>query len=288
MSQTQTVQTDATHTPNKSIFIVSAPRTTSTLLMRIFSNALTLLDGDDQPKELLEPFTQVYYLQPGKTPAPEFSLQEHWPQTPDAAIELINQARHKPMIIKDLAYQCEAFMDDDLIAEILTYCEPLFLIRSPESTALSALSPYAENNALAHFSEEDIGYCALLRLFKRFAAKMAKAPLVIEAEDYLTNPEGTLAKYFHALNLPFTDRTLSLPVTPPEIRERNPAYAVWGDTWYLNAYTTQKLTPKNPSHRKSPYQHLKEDPQTAAILASHLKEQLPAYQEIKVSGRKPM
>lgn len=283
MIHTRSISSASTHSP-KSIFILSAPRTTSTLLMRIFGNTQNPLLPNAHPRTLLEPFTQVFYLQPGQSPAPEFNPQTRWPQTPQAAQTLVRQSKSEFSIIKDLAYQCEPFMDDAFIREILEYIEPLFLVRSPDSTIPSALNPYAKSNTLNDFGEEDIGYLALLRVFERFKENMTHKPLVIEAESYLKNPVSVLSAYFEKLNLHFEEDVLNLPATTPASRAQDPAYAAWGDTWYLNAYATTQVKPKTKKTGAAPYKHLTENPKTAAIMQAHMETQVPAYLKIKTQG----
>lgn len=166
----------------KSVFILSAPRTTSTLLIRLLANDASARHQGCKTPVMLEPFTQAFYLQPNQSLAPEFHLKDAWPKTGTEAKAMIRTASDKFMVIKDLAYQCEPFLDDDFIQEMLTYIEPIFLIRSPKATTLSALDPYYKNQQLDEFSAQDVGFVELQRLFDRFSHHMQRRPLVIESE----------------------------------------------------------------------------------------------------------
>ena len=125
----------------KGIFIISAPRTTSTLLMRIFANS-----HDSVKKEcLLEPYTQVYYLE-NNILAAGFNLQKDWPQTKEQAWDKITQAFSKDFfVIKDLAYQMEPYLTDEQLKEIDKHANIIFLIRSPKATIASGIYAYEQD-----------------------------------------------------------------------------------------------------------------------------------------------
>ncbi len=103
-----------------------------------------------------------------------------------------------------------------------------FLIRTPERVAAS----YAAKNELTR--PEVLGYSILRRYFEFEAERLGAAPAVIDADDVLRDPAGTLQALCAALDIPWTDAMLSW--------ERGPHAqdGVWGAHWYhsVNASTS--------------------------------------------------
>ena len=102
------------------VLIISAPRTTSTLLMRAFAK--------NTNKSLLEPYTQVFYLNNNLSGA-GFNYQEEWPSTQDQAWEMINQSfKLESFVIKDLAYQMLPYMSDEILTQLAQHAHLLFFL----------------------------------------------------------------------------------------------------------------------------------------------------------------
>ncbi|WP_268880635.1 sulfotransferase-like domain-containing protein [Jiella pelagia] len=109
-----------------------------------------------------------------------------------------------------------------------------FLIRTPERVAAS----YAAKNELSQ--PEVLGYGILRRYFEAEAERLGKAPAVIDADDVLQDPAGTLEALCSALGIPWSEAMLSWKKGPHR------QDGVWGAHWYqsVNASTTFAPPPK--------------------------------------------
>lgn len=229
----------------KGIFIISAPRTTSTLLMRIFANSKEISEN-----YLLEPYTQVYYLENHINGA-GFNLQKDWPQTKEQAWNKILSAFSKDFfVIKDLAYQIEPYLTDEQLLEIDKYAHIIFLVRYPKATIASGIYAYEQDNIKDGFSSEEAGFIHMKIFFDR-CKKLSINTYLIEAEKYLANPSLVLPNYFSLFGLKFDEDTLVLKKVHKEELNKNPAYCVWGDLWFKNAFATDVIKPINLSYEPS-------------------------------------
>ena len=95
-----------------------------------------------------------------------------------------------------------------------------FLIREPERMIAS----YLRKREAAAF--EDFGLKRQAEFFEREAARLGRAPPVIDANDVLANPEGVLSKLCGALDIPWDPAMLSWA---PGRRESDGA---WAPHWY--------------------------------------------------------
>lgn len=95
-----------------------------------------------------------------------------------------------------------------------------FLIREPERMIAS----YLKKREAARF--EDFGLEKQAEFFERESDRLGHAPAVIDANDVLANPEGTLSKLCEALEIPWDRAMLSWT---PGRRETD---GVWAEHWY--------------------------------------------------------
>lgn len=109
-----------------------------------------------------------------------------------------------------------------------------FLIRTPERVAAS----YAAKNRLER--PEVLGYGTMRRYFEMEAERTGRPPAVVDSDDVLADPAGTLAALCAALAIPFTEDMLSWERGP------HPEDGIWGAHWYasVNASTTFAPPPK--------------------------------------------
>lgn len=265
--------------PPKSLLILSAPRTTSTLLLRFFSQP-TDQGVLKKSKILLEPTTQVYHdKMQGRVPG--YHPQKDWPHSNEEVMNLLQLAKTHFVVAKDLAYQTDWTTKE--LQWISKHYEVLFLVRHPEKTIPSNLYPYYEEGSLKEFNENDIGYESLGKLFKRFEEEAQIKPWVIEAEAYLERPEEVLSLYFKAFALEWKKSYLSLKPKTPEEKERDPAFKVWPD-WYKNAYASSGVVKSKGPRKVNPlYKELLQREKT--LIKKLLKKSLPAYHHIKSHGK---
>ena len=269
----------------KSVLIFTIQRATSTILYRIFAQAVEGRDGE-YPKGscLLEPTSQAFHLENGLGEMVGFERQENWPRTTEESKSLmLSKVRKGFTVIKDQSYQWQHLIDDDYLAQILQYAQPIFLIRSPEATIASGLYPYYVANDVTEFSEEEVGFVAQEQLFQRCAKILGREPDVIEAESYLAEPEKVLPAYFARLNLPWHQSYLTMKTMSDLELRADPAVAVWGAAWYKDAFTTSQVTPKNLSRGSfaPKYKEMLKDPLVNRRYQEALARSLDSYQTLK-------
>ncbi|MGB5600129.1 MAG: hypothetical protein WBM66_15510, partial [Thiothrix litoralis] len=104
----------------------------------------------------------------------------------------------------------------DWLAEI-HHC---FLLRDPREVLLS-YSQKREQPTL-----DDIGLPQQLRLFRKVAEQTGQPPLVIDAKDFLHDPERYLRALCEHVGIPFEQQMLSWPAG------RRESDGVWAEHWY--------------------------------------------------------
>ncbi|WP_299730074.1 hypothetical protein [uncultured Endozoicomonas sp.] len=274
----------------KSVIIFSIARGTSTLLYRVFSNLVG--EGKEFPEgsALLEPFTQAYHIEHQLEGTPGFNRQEAWPVNTECAKKLVlERVKNGFTVIKELAYQLdENKVDDAFLTELFEYAEPLFLVRSPESTIPSGMYPYFEKGDVTRYSKEEAGFFELHQLFDRVSKIISRQPLIIEAEEYLENPTDQLSQYFSALGLTFKQEYLSFTPYGEQDKQNDPSFMVWGDTWYKNAFATKELKARKVQKcMASDYQVLLHNPVACEHLEDRLVKSRSSYKKLLQDGVKP-
>lgn len=104
-----------------------------------------------------------------------------------------------------------------------------FLIRKPESVLASYAQKWAEVDLDA------IGFRQQAEIFDMVAQKLGHAPPVVDSEDILANPRGTLAKLCVACGIAFDEAMLSWPAGPKAFD------GVWAPHWYNAAWTSSSF-----------------------------------------------
>jgi hypothetical protein len=95
-----------------------------------------------------------------------------------------------------------------------------FLIRAPEDVLASYIQK-REDVAL-----DDIGFVSQRELFECELDRQGNAPPVIEADDVLADPRGTLSALCKALGIPFSESMLAWPAG------RRLTDGAWAPVWY--------------------------------------------------------
>ncbi len=96
----------------------------------------------------------------------------------------------------------------------------VFLIRDPREVLLSYLK------SRPHATAEDIGVPQEAALYAEIAAHTGTAPPIIDADEFLKNPEGHLRALCTLLQIPFSERMLHWPAGP------RASDGVWAPHWY--------------------------------------------------------
>lgn len=109
-----------------------------------------------------------------------------------------------------------------------------FLIREPARMIAS----YLRKREGAAF--EDFGLERQAEFFEREAARLGRAPPVVDASDVLADPEGTLSALCAALGIPWDPAMLSWP---PGGRETD---GPWAPHWYQAVEASTGFGPHDP------------------------------------------
>ena len=136
----------------------------------------------------------------------------------------------------------------------LTNC---FLIRSPVEVITSYIRVRSQPTLL------DLGFPQLLRLFDTVRRNTGSIPPVIDSQDVLEDPRGTLMLLCEAVAVPFSEKMLSWP---PGRRDSD---GLWAPYWYAAVEKSTGFAPYRPKSEQPP-------PQLQDLLA----QAQSAYQEL--------
>lgn len=181
------------------IFLWTHPRSVSSALERVM-----LQRGDMQT--LHEPFIYLYYLgDANKTLLhfdPHFHGQAQHPQSYQAIKSMIlDTAVQAPIFVKDMCYYVSKYIDTD--KAFLREVKNTFLIRTP---ARSIPSYYKLDPEV---SCDEIGLDAVYKHAMLVADITGEMPIIIDAEDLIRDPKGTLRAYCQALGIRFIEASLN-------------------------------------------------------------------------------
>ncbi len=106
-----------------------------------------------------------------------------------------------------------------------------FLIRAPERVLASYTKKWSE------VTLRDIGFAEQAEIFDMVAQKRGTAPPVIDAEDVLADPRGTLAALCATSGIAFDEAMLSWPQGPKSFDGN------WAPHWYNAAWESTGFAP---------------------------------------------
>ncbi|TMJ20065.1 MAG: sulfotransferase [Alphaproteobacteria bacterium] len=109
-----------------------------------------------------------------------------------------------------------------------------FLIRAPELMIAS----YLRKREAARF--EDFGLARQAEFFEREADRLGKPPPVVDANDVLADPQGTLTALCAALGIPWDSAMLRWPAG------RRASDGVWAPHWYQAVEASTGFGPPEP------------------------------------------
>jgi hypothetical protein len=110
----------------------------------------------------------------------------------------------------------------------------VFLIRDPAAVVDSYLK------SRATVVPTDIGLLQQLDLFHAVAERQGQAPPVIDADEFLQQPEAQLRALCSRLGIGFSDRMLQWPAGP------RASDGVWGPHWYAAVWQSTGFEPWRP------------------------------------------
>ena len=180
--------------PRKPIMLWTHPRTVSSALERVM-----LQRGD--LATLHEPFIYLYYCGDAHKSLEYFSPDTAHPTDYTGIRDLIlNRAADEPLFVKDMSYYVNNYRNDD--PDFVDATINTFLIRTPER---SIPSYYRLDPAV---SLEEVGVESVYHHYEHVRQLTGERPVVIDAEDLLSDPAGTVRAYCAAVGLPFIEDAL--------------------------------------------------------------------------------
>jgi hypothetical protein len=123
--------------------------------------------------------------------------------------------------------------------EWLAHTRNAFLIRDPAAV----LASYVQKREAVTLA--DIGIVQQRELFEQEAARLGRAPPVVEGQDILANPARMLGRLCEALGIPYTGAMLSWPAG------RRDTDGVWAPAWYAAVEQSTGFTPPPASRAET-------------------------------------
>jgi hypothetical protein len=204
----------------------SGPRNISTAMMRAFENRPDTAVWD-------EPFYAAYLAMNGiDHPMREEVIAAGPADWRDVVARLVGPVPDGARVFyqKHMTHHMIPAIDRAWIDRV-TSC---FLIRAPEQV-LASYAAKREEVTLA-----DIGFAQQAGIFDRVADRLGTAPPVVDAEDVLRDPRGTLAALCAACAIPFDEAMLAWPAG------RRASDGVWAAHWYAAVESSTGFAPYRP------------------------------------------
>ncbi len=244
--------------PTVRIAMWSGPRNISTAMMRAFGARADCAVTD-------EPFYAAYLVGTG-LPHPMrdeviASQPADW-RTVAAALTGPSPHDRKVWYQKHMTHHVLAHFGRAWTDELVN----AFLIRAPEAVLASYVLKRGD------FTLDEIGLPAQAELFDRAAERLGRAPPVVEAQDVLADPRGTLSALCAAAAIPFDPAMLSWPAG------RRATDGVWAPVWYQSV---EQSTGFAPPRREIGFDDLPDALKPIAAAAR------PVYDRLAVHRLKP-
>lgn len=209
----------------------SGPRNISTAMMRAFENRPDCAVWD-------EPFYAAYLKATGLDhPMRDEILAADETDPARVAAGVLGPAPHgRPVFYqKHMTHHMLASFDRGFLSAVTN----AFLIRRPESVLASYVQKREE------VSLDDIGFRQQAEIFDQVADRLGSAPPVVEGNDVLADPRGTLTRLCEVLGIGFRDEMLAWPAG------RRASDGVWAPHWYHAVEASTGFGPARPDVERS-------------------------------------
>ena len=235
------------------IALWAVPRSLSTAFERVFVER-----GDF--RVFHEPFSVSYYLGPERR-SDRFADEEPKEDNRyESILAKLLVPDDKPVFLKDMAYHVAGIMSPEFAAEF----ENTFIIREPRQVLSSFYKMWPD------LTFEEAGFEQLHRLV-RYATEAGQRAVILDARDLSEDPEGTVAAYCAALDVPFIPEALSWK--PREV----PEWQRW-DEWHTDAQESTRIAQDIPE----------ENPSLPEKLLGVYERCLPHYAELHEKRLRPI
>ncbi|MCV0424651.1 MAG: hypothetical protein K5905_04200 [Roseibium sp.] len=182
---------------------------------------------------LHEPFGEAWYQgeepfwprwKPGDKTTPGLTLENVWE-------DIRARANTGPVFLKDFPHYINHMWDTDF----LSHFTHAFLIRDPALTITSIYARWPD------FDAAEVGFPEQRALYDLLCALNEAPPPVIDSNDLLENPAGTVAAFCEAVGIPFIEEALSW-----EPGAETSQYSWWdGGSFHANLRNSTGLRPQN-------------------------------------------
>ena len=210
----------------------SGPRNISTALMRSWENREDTAVSD-------EPFYGAYLKETGLDHPGREEIVEAMESDWEDVVKFITGPIPDSKVIwfqKQMAHHMLADWSLDWLEKV-TNC---FLIRDPKEVILS----YSKKFEIR--SLDLLGYRRQVEIFDLVKEITGEIPIVLDAKDVLSNPEGILKKLCEKLVVPFSGSMLSWPMG------KRDSDGVWGKYWYQSVENSTGFKPYMPNDEPLP------------------------------------
>lgn len=194
----------------------SGPRNISTAMMYAFASRSDCEVWD-------EPFYAWYLTETGLDHPMGDEVMAAGECDAAKVISRCRQARSRLHYQKHMTQHMLPSLDRGWIGEVRN----AFLIRAPEKVVAS----YAAKRA--DVTLDDIGFVQQLEIFRQVSEATGVVPPVVDADNFLKDPEAGLRKLCGALSIQFGASMLSWPQGPKSFD------GVWAAHWYGNAWKSK-------------------------------------------------
>ncbi len=201
--------------------LISCPRNLSTALMYSFAQYPGMSVCD-------EPFYGVYLEKTGVEHPGREKIMASMPLTEDEAYLSISKiaGQDEHLFLKDMS-QHIAYVDD---LKPMENWVPIFYIRDPRFVINSF------SKVIPDLTLRDIGFGYMKDLYLHFEKNN---PVVLDSDDLVLDPEGTLRNLYRELDLPFTEIVLHWPAGKKSYD------GVWSEYWYEAVHQSSGFNKKD-------------------------------------------
>lgn len=244
--------------PHPIIALWSHPRSMSTATERLMRER-----GDLDCAH--EPFMYDYYVHRKAGRFPHFEVQDDHPVAyDDIRAMLLRRAEARPVFFKDMSYYVmPRILEDAPFRDRLRHA---FLIRDP----VAAIVSYAKLDP--DFSDEEVGIVAQWEQYQGLVAA-GHDPVILRSEDIRNDPRATMAAFWAAVGLPFSEQAFEWSESPPE------DWAQVG-AWHGTASRSRGIRPMPPDHHETACAAFEEVAAQAPHLRAYLAHHQAAYDRL--------
>ena len=169
------------------VLLWAVPRSVSTAFEKTFAQRADFT-------VIHEPFTDCYYFGPDRRSRRYGDQPSRSGYTARAACQAVSESAGKRVFAKDLCFQAEPYVDEAFLEKVTS----TFILRAPQ-VVLASLAPLKPD-----FTEDEFGYTAMERLWKRVTSVSPVPPVVVEGDRFRESPRATLEAYCQRIGVPFS------------------------------------------------------------------------------------